>query len=100
MNISVQAAYFARSRTLENQIQLSRVVERTMFSSSYRIASESNATASNANAPYASASNATESNAIDQDDNTFYAGERNEDISEASPSNASLSNASASNAEM
>ena len=78
MNISVQAAYFARSRTLENQIQLTRVVERTMFSSSYRIASESNA---------------TESNAIDQDDNTFYADERDEDISEASPSNASASNA-------
>lgn len=63
MNISVQAAYFACSGTLENPIQLTRVVERTMFSSGYRIASASNATASNANAQEASPANASASNA-------------------------------------
>ena len=95
MNISVQAAYFACSGTLENQIQLTRVVERTMFSSGYRIASASDATASNANAQEASPANASASNAInqDEDENAFCASESNVNVMEASPANASASNA-------
>ena len=48
INIPVQAAYFACSDTLQNRIRLTKVVNRTSFSTGYRIASGSNVSPSNA----------------------------------------------------